>query len=198
VLITLIDLYEKQGRYRESISAGHRILATLTGDEARQHPSALALAHVAIGVSLLRLGSYREAEKPLLQALAVVETAWGRDDPRAAEPLDALGMAYMALGRWDDAEKSLQRALTILTSRRDSSQLLLALTLKDLGGLYVARGDFAKAEHPPPPGGESAGYAVLNQHPVATVAIFNTLAFTYGSMGQKVRRKSLSAGPGSP
>jgi len=88
-----------------------------------------------LGVHLISIGSYSQAETYLLQALAIRERLLGPEHPDVAESLNNLALLYHAQGKYEQAEPLLQRALTIRQKALGPEHPDVALVLENYASL---------------------------------------------------------------
>ena len=72
-----------------------------------------ARALVNLGDLLSQRGRYSEAEPAYREAIALLESAFGANDPEVATPLNNLAVCYKYLARFAEAGPLYQRALSI-------------------------------------------------------------------------------------
>ena len=90
---------------------------------------------------------YREAERLLLQGVALAEQGCQCCERRLCSFENELGILYKYAGRFDEAEHAYHRALAIASQANGSSDpAMLANLYHNLGGLEHARQHYAAAE----------------------------------------------------
>ena len=83
----------------------------------------------------------------LFRSLAVVETAYGSEDPRIAGPLANLARLYRTSERWDDAATLSLRLAGVFERVLGADDFHVAMTLDHVAEAYAAQGRYAEAEH---------------------------------------------------
>src|SRR5439155_689647 len=82
-----------------------------------------------------------------LGALAVLETAYGSEDPRNSVPLANLARLYRTWERWDDAATLYLRVAGVFERVLGADDFHVAMTLDHVAEAYAAQGRYAEAEH---------------------------------------------------
>ncbi|MEE4379410.1 MAG: tetratricopeptide repeat protein, partial [Candidatus Competibacteraceae bacterium] len=99
------------------------------------------------GVLLTHLGRYRDAERLILQALAIRESTLGSVHSLVATTLQNLAGSYFGQGRYAEAEPHYRRALAIIEENAHGfSRPNVATMLNNLAILYLEQGRCAEAE----------------------------------------------------
>src|SRR5438046_360514 len=104
-------------------------------------------AWVALGALALGMVLGASAETLYRRALAVVETAYGSEDPRIAGPLANLARLYRTSERWDDAATLSLRLAGVFERVLGADDFHVAMTLDHVAEAYAAQGRYAEAEH---------------------------------------------------
>lgn len=104
----------------------------------------VAVAASNLALVLRDLGRYAEAEPLLTEALAILEKAWGAEDPRLCSTLDKLASVYRARDRMEQAEASLKRGLAL--REMDPAGTGVPAGLEALADLYLGWGEYPRAE----------------------------------------------------
>lgn len=99
-----------------------------------------------VGAYLSESAAYREAERLLLQALALSERLHGAEDPATASVLQDLGWLAHRRGQEAQAEERYQRALAVRERVLGSEDPQTAQTLYTLGLLCLNRRKLVQAE----------------------------------------------------
>jgi len=87
------------------------------------------------------------AETLYRRALAVVETAYGSEDPRVAGPLANLAALYRRWDRWDDAAPLYLRLAGVFERVLGADAFHVAMTFDHVAEAYAGQGRYAEAEH---------------------------------------------------
>jgi CHAT domain-containing protein len=106
----------------------------------------MAAALNNIGMQHVWLGRFREAPKPLLQALEIIEKLRGPNDIAAADILGNLTYAYNYLNRTEEAQAFAERAKSILDKSDSPDDLRTARVLQNLASAQEYQGQFKEAE----------------------------------------------------
>lgn len=106
----------------------------------------LARALDSVGTIRQQQGRYREAEPVFLEAIAIMEKAFGPDHLELATPLNNLAVCYKYLARFLDAGPLYQRALAITERALGQDDVGVATIYHNLGGLEHAAGNFLRGE----------------------------------------------------
>lgn len=122
------------------LSAVHE--AELLGPASAQ----LATSLNALGQLRTQQKDYTGAEPLLARALAIRETAFGREGHALVPTLNALATVLDARGEYDRAESLLRRALGISEHQLGPAHPEVSVGLSNLARLYFKRRDFAKAD----------------------------------------------------
>ncbi|MFC1634485.1 tetratricopeptide repeat protein [Planctomycetota bacterium] len=131
-----------QGEYVEARRYYEEALRICQGQDNNQAEGATVM--VNLGLVLVKLGQYKEAEALLKTALTIDERVFGKEHTEVAGDLNALACLYDATGRPDQAFAGYQRARQILQTAHPES-IELAKTLHNLGRLYASRHDHDQA-----------------------------------------------------
>ena len=99
-----------------------------------------------VGAYLSERAAYQEAERLLLQALALSESLRGANDPEMASLWQDLGWLAHCRNQYEQAEERYRRALTIREQILGPEHLQTAQTLYTLGLLHLNRREQEKAE----------------------------------------------------
>jgi len=91
-------------------------------------------------------GDYEQAEALFREALALRETALGRDSLEVAESLNNLAGAVRLQGRLGEAEEATREALAIRRARLSADHPLVTQSVSNLAVLHVAQGQLEQAE----------------------------------------------------
>src|SRR5437667_204764 len=86
------------------------------------------------------------AETLYRRALAVVETAYGAEDPRIAGPLANVAGLYRKWERWDDAAALYLRLAGVFERILGANNFHVAMTLEHVAEAHAAQGRYAEAE----------------------------------------------------
>lgn len=114
--------------------------------EAAGNRKEAAICENEIGLNLLDLGQYDEAEAVLKNAVAMRISLFGDDSEPVVESRHNLAKLYYVQGRLDESEAILRRAIAIRERSLGASSTVLAATVDDLGAVLAKRGKFAEAE----------------------------------------------------
>src|SRR2546425_59910 len=87
------------------------------------------------------------AETLYRRALAVVETAYGSEDPRVAGPLANLAALYRRWDRWDNAAPLYLRLAGVFEQVLGADDFHVAMTFDHVAEAYAGQGRYAEAEH---------------------------------------------------
>ncbi|MCB9717450.1 MAG: serine/threonine protein kinase [Myxococcales bacterium] len=98
-----------------------------------------------LGAVQFSLGEDEEAEAGYQRALAMLEAAFGPDNPHLATPLNNLGTTLWAKGRVDEAEQRLEQALAIRERELGPDHPNVASTLNNLGRVRASNGQLEQA-----------------------------------------------------
>jgi len=90
---------------------------------------------------------FASAETLYRRALAILETAYGSEDPRIAGPLANLARLYRTSERWDDAATLYLRLAGVFERVLGADDFHVAMTLDHVAEAYAAQGRYAEAEH---------------------------------------------------
>jgi len=112
----LVDLFIKQGRYRDAEDLCKRILAQIDPLHMGTTGSRTMLR---LGDVCRRLGRPEEAEHLYRAALDLRTRTFGKGHVRLADALAHLAALYRETGRHDDARAMIGRAATIMTDAHD-------------------------------------------------------------------------------
>ena len=137
------NLYVEQSRpeqARASFTAAVELFTKLVGD---RHPS-VAWPLRGLGQVALNTGKYAEAERYFVEALTLMEAAFGPVQ-HLIPPLVGLGRVYTRTGRLVDAIKSYRHAI-VMGEQAQSNDPGFAEALEELGELTAARGEYADAQ----------------------------------------------------
>jgi CHAT domain-containing protein len=136
------------GKYDDAIELAERALAL--GEKA-SGPS-LADNNAYVGYLLARLASYQRskgdytnAERSYQRAIAVSQTALGKEDPQTALSMGGLGVVYMDRNDYADAEPLMQQGLDITERTLGREHPRVADCLLHLSQLHVQRKDMERA-----------------------------------------------------
>jgi tetratricopeptide (TPR) repeat protein len=133
------------------------------------------------GLEYMKLGRFREAESPLLQALKLT----GPDNPTAVYNLAAL---YHRQWRLSEAERLHRRALELIEHESGPLSLDVAQSLNDLGAVYRSLGKHSQAI-----GVLERAVGILDGKPSSelTVTTLNNLGAAYYEIGQVVQSEDV-------
>jgi tetratricopeptide (TPR) repeat protein len=128
-------------RCRRDVAALRRIVP-------RRGAVARRLAHglIQLGDLLNERGRYHKAEPLLLEAVAVLERAFGPDDIDVATVLNSLADCYKSLARFSEAGPLYQRALLITEEALGPDHPEVATIYHNLGSLEHAAGNWMRGE----------------------------------------------------
>jgi len=136
------------GKYDDAIELAERALAL--GEKA-SGPN-LADNNAYVGYLLTRLASYQRskgdytnAERSYQRAIAVSQTALGKEDPQTALSMGGLGVVYMDRNDYADAERLMEEGLDITEGTLGREHPRVADCLLHLSQLHVQRKDMERA-----------------------------------------------------
>lgn len=98
------------------------------------------------GEKLWKEGKYKEAKKPLREALTIRERVLGLEHVEVAACLNRLGVSYAGLAQYDQAEALFQRALRIREVALGANHPDVAAVLNNLANAYREQGQYDRAE----------------------------------------------------
>ncbi|HEX6292081.1 MAG TPA: tetratricopeptide repeat protein [Herpetosiphonaceae bacterium] len=113
--------------------------------QARADARAAALRN-ALGVHLLQLGAYGEAQGCLDQARAIRQRVLGPDHPDTAGTLNSLGNVFWVQGQYAAAQGYFEQALTIWQRVLGTDHPDTARSLNGLGNVFWKQGQYAEAQ----------------------------------------------------
>jgi tetratricopeptide (TPR) repeat protein len=145
VLLELAAIEQDRGVYDRALAHTTRaakILAPLRGDVIFDQLRVQAFSR--LGDVHVARGEYRQAEKPLLRAVAIAKKKLSPVD--AASAMNALGVVYKYTARFAEAGRLYRRALVLMTRALGPNDPAIATILHNLGGLEHSRGRFARGE----------------------------------------------------
>jgi tetratricopeptide (TPR) repeat protein len=116
------------------------------GRPARRVSRRLVRALTQAGDLRQQQGRYREAERLLLEAIAVAERAFGATHLEVSAPLNNLAVCYKYLARFAEAGPLYQRALAISEEALGPDHPEVATVYHNLGGLEHAAGNWLRGE----------------------------------------------------
>jgi tetratricopeptide (TPR) repeat protein len=99
-----------------------------------------------LGLHLVTLGEYAEAEPLYLRSLAIREKVLGKDHPDVAASLNNLAELYRTQGKYDQAEPLYSRSLAIFEKALGKDHPDVAISLNNLAALYDRQGKYVQAE----------------------------------------------------
>ncbi len=134
-------LYERLGRYQESVDYEGRALAIREQALGADHPF-VAYSFNNLGIVAMREGKYDLAIEHLNRAVAIRERALGPQHPDVAVTLNNMGIVRERMGDYEGALKVLQRVQNIWTSALGPEAPVLSHALNNLGNVYKSKGDF--------------------------------------------------------
>jgi tetratricopeptide (TPR) repeat protein len=125
-----------------------RAVAELRRMSPRTKPVARRIARslVQLGDLLSHQGRYREAEPAFVEAIAILERAFGASGLEVATALNNLAVCYKYLARFSEAGPLYQRALTITEQALGPDDPGVATIYHNLGGLEHAAGNWSRGE----------------------------------------------------
>ena len=103
-------------------------------------PKFIALSLNDLGLCLLAAGQKGEAEKYLLEAIAVREKAYGAQEPTLVPTLGNLGQYYKGEKQWDKARQSYERAIAIIEKNSSDKDVKLIPLVNALAALSMEAG----------------------------------------------------------
>lgn len=104
------------------------------------------IAQNNVALVLAKLGSWREAETLMREALAGNRRLLGPGHPRTVTTMTNLGLLCLDMGKQAEATTLLEDALALTRKADNSASDHLATSLSNLATAYMAAMDFAKAE----------------------------------------------------
>src|SRR5947208_12789175 len=116
------------------------------GGGARPDGSAAGRQHDGARRRALRAAGLRRSRDLYRRALAVVETAYGAEDPRITGPLASLAGLYRKWERWDDAAALYLRLAGVFERILGANNFHVAMTLEHVADAHAAEGQYAEAE----------------------------------------------------
>lgn len=132
-------------RGRASHLLPHALAAAAHDGVAGLEPQATSRLLARVGVHLQGRGHFDEARRLLERSLAIVETAYGPDDPEAAIHLGNLALVLHDQGDLDGARVCLGRALDIAVAAHGPDHPAVATLAGNLGSVLGDLGDLAAA-----------------------------------------------------
>jgi tetratricopeptide (TPR) repeat protein len=99
-------------------------------------PALRAYALHRLRCGYLAQGRYAEAINAATQELAILERHAGPENPRLAEPLEAIAWAHYRTGQWEPAVSAYERVLALYRSAGPPAEPRLASALADLGKCF--------------------------------------------------------------
>ena len=139
----LATLLWQQGHYKESISL---LEETLRIARRENDPKLLGDTLMTLSTDQRGLGQYAEAERLLLESLALREKSYGRDSEKVSAALNNLGNLYYDMGRYADSEKAQLRAIAIKERVLGPDHFYLAQSYNNLANVYLALHRLPEAE----------------------------------------------------
>ncbi len=127
---------------RELLDSG----AARIRDELSGRPLVQSRLMGVMGEVFMELGLHEEADKLLVDALAIREAALSDDDVELGKLLTTLGVLYLRRGRFPDAERVLFRGREIYRSVLGPEHELVANNLNFVGVLETYQNNFDAAE----------------------------------------------------
>jgi len=112
------------------------------GDE---HPE-VADALNSLGVTLMRLEEYQEAEAMLLESLTIRQASLGDDSEPAAAARENLGQLYMRMERFEEAKQMFQPAYLFLSENLGETYRATTRVVLALSHVLHQQGHYAQAE----------------------------------------------------
>ncbi len=134
----------KKGRYESTYS-----LASEAISEAKKtSPENLAIAFGLndLGVALLRLSRYSEAEKACAESLRIRQEWLGKSDPEVADSSSDLAESYFHQGQYAKAKYMYLDVLRIQKRTLSADSTKLGSTYNNLGYVFYRLGDFTRSE----------------------------------------------------
>ncbi|MDX1986865.1 MAG: tetratricopeptide repeat protein [Candidatus Obscuribacter sp.] len=108
-------------------------------------PKFVALSLNDLGLCLLAAGQKGEAEKYLLEAIAVREKAYGAQEPTLVPTLGNLGQFYKGEKQWDKARQSYERAIAIVEKNSSDKDVKLIPLVNAMAALSMEAGNNEEA-----------------------------------------------------
>lgn len=142
VLTSLADTYMDMGRPSVAGILYARALAIYRASGSNDE---IARVQFELGKAYAGQGRIDEAEKTFGFALAMAETAFGKDDKRLAYILDGIGHAFREQGRYAKAESRFREALAIRERTLPAGDPDFALSFTFLGLLSESIGQIERA-----------------------------------------------------
>lgn len=121
-------------------------LADKTDDSTRSLQ--VAFAQQGIGLSMSKLGRYKEAERYIRSALATRKQILGDTHADVGKSLMSLSMILMGVNRFEEAEELSINAEEIFRKNYGNRHFILGKALLNRGALYVRMGRFEDARRP--------------------------------------------------
>jgi serine/threonine protein kinase/lipopolysaccharide biosynthesis regulator YciM len=144
LLEKLANTYYKHGDYEESKSVYKRAIAIMRdayGDSVGETELMRSLAKVYV-----KQERYDAAEALLLDALRMLQSLVGEDDPELAYCYEFLADVYIRQEKWSRAESCLNNAAPILSKTFSGHHIELAELLGRFGDLYFRQESYKEAE----------------------------------------------------
>ncbi|MGE3108593.1 MAG: tetratricopeptide repeat protein [Phycisphaerales bacterium] len=116
------------------------------GNALKEQPLVEADVRATIGITLLELARYDEAEPNLRKSLAIWRANLPAEHPTIARSLNTLAMLLMAQSKPAEAEPLYREALAIYRAARPAGDPDIATNLSNLAGLLHAQNKPAEAE----------------------------------------------------
>ncbi len=144
-LMSLGDLYSKQGKYAEAEPFDQRALRIWEQQLGQHHPKVAASLN-NLANTYKEQGKYAEAESYYLRAWQIWEQALGPEHLRVSDALNGLANVYLEQGKYTEAEPLYQRALRIREQQQGPEAVGVTYPLNGLGALYGEQGKYTEAE----------------------------------------------------
>lgn len=191
---TLSNLYQIQGRHRESLAILEQHLAEMQKWKAKGADLVLAEALINLASGYSNVGRFDEALAVGERGLSTIEAKLGRDNPLIADYLGTMATIYSALGRHGDAQEVLSRQLALRERASGAETTNIATTLGFLASEYRLTGNTSDAKRSAERAvaiverlsGGNTSFGMLSQQR-------QELAKVYAAMGQYDQARSLQA-----
>ncbi|MGI8778310.1 MAG: FxSxx-COOH system tetratricopeptide repeat protein [Acidimicrobiales bacterium] len=123
----------------------HALAAAASDGAAELEPQATSRLLARVGLYLHGRGQLDEARGVLERSLAIVEMAYGPDDPEAGIHLGNLGLVLQDLGELTGARTCLERALDVAQATHGPEHPAVGTFAANLGIVLADLGDLARA-----------------------------------------------------
>jgi CHAT domain-containing protein/Tfp pilus assembly protein PilF len=135
----------QQGKYAEAAPLAQetvRVAQTTFGPE----DTHVGLSQNVLGLVLMHLEKFPDAETAYRSALSIFEKAYGDNNTQVAAVINNIANLYRTEGRYPDAEKLFKQSVSIQEKLSGPDDPVLGMDLDNLAVVYEAEGKYANAE----------------------------------------------------